>query len=107
MGEDEIPTLRYSSQVAENAVVEGNCVLKHHVLIGGHAWLRGGPLLLDDKILIEGHARISGDVVIEHRVEISGNAVIEAYDGDTIHLRGRKVVNGDERITRTPLLGSL
>jgi len=106
-GEDAIPTLRYSSQVAENAVVEGNCVLKHHVLVGGHAWLRGGPILLDDKILIEGHARISGDVVIEHRVEITGNAVIEAYDGDTIHLRGRKVINGDERITRTPLLGSL
>ncbi|HEX4502488.1 MAG TPA: YdcK family protein [Scandinavium sp.] len=105
--EDAIPTLRYSSQVAENAVVEGNCVLKHHVLVGGHAWLRGGPILLDDKILIEGHARISGDVVIEHRVEICGNAVIEAYDGDTIHIRGRKVINGDERITRTPLLGSL
>ena len=107
LGEDEIPTLRYSSQVAENAVVEGNCVLKHHVLVGGHAWLRGGPILLDDNILVEGHARISGDVVIEHRVEICGNAVIEAYDGDSIHLRGRKVVNGDERITRTPLLGSL
>lgn len=106
-GEDAIPTLRYSSQVAENAVVEGNCVLKHHVLVGGHAWLRGGPLLLDDKVLIEGHARISGDVVIEHRVEISGNAVIEAYDGDSIHVRGRKVINGEERITRTPLLGSL
>lgn len=106
-GEDAIPTLRYSSQVAENAVVEGNCVLKHHVLVGGHAWLRGGPILLDDNILVEGHARISGDVVIEHRVEIAGNAVIEAYDGDTIHLRGRKVINGDERITRTPLLGSL
>lgn len=106
-GEDAIPTLRYSSQVAENAVVEGNVILKHHVLIGGHAWLRGGPILLDDKILIEGHARISGDVVIEHRVEICGNATIEAYDGDTIHIRGRKVINGDERITRTPLLGSL
>lgn len=106
-GEDAIPTLRYSSQVAENAVVEGNCVLKHHVLVGGHAWLRGGPILLDDKIVIEGHARISGDVVIEHRVEIGGNAIIEAYGDDTIHIRGRKVINGDERIIRTPLLGSL
>jgi carbonic anhydrase/acetyltransferase-like protein (isoleucine patch superfamily) len=106
-GDDAIPTLRYSSQVAENAVVEGNCVLKHHVLVGGHAWLRGGPILLDDKVLVEGHARISGDVVIEHQVEICGNAVIEAYDGDAIHVRGRKVINGDERITRTPLLGSL
>ncbi|MCS2167321.1 YdcK family protein [Scandinavium manionii] len=106
-GEDAIPTLRYSSQVAENAVVEGNCVLKHHVLIGGHAWLRGGPILLDDKILIEGNARVIGDVVIEHRVEICGNAIIEAYAGDRIHIRGRKVINGDERVTRTPLLGSL
>lgn len=106
-GDDAIPTLRYSAQVAENAVVEGNCVLKHHVLIGGHAWLRGGPILLDDKILIKGHARISGDVIIEHRVEIDGNAIIEAYDGDAIHIRGRKVINGDDRITRTPLLGSL
>lgn len=105
-GEDAIPTLRYSSQVAENAVVEGNCVLKHHVLIGGHAWLRGGPILLDDKILVEGHARISGDVVIEHHVEICGNAVIEAYGEDNIHIRGPKVINGDERVTRTPLLGS-
>lgn len=106
-GEDAIPTLRYSAQVAENAVVEGNCVLKHHVRVGGHAWLQGGPILLDDKILVAGHARISGDVVIEHRVEICGNAVIEAWSGDSIHLRGRKVINGDERITRTPLLGSL
>ncbi|MFP2423749.1 YdcK family protein [Pseudescherichia vulneris] len=106
-GEDDIPTLRYSSQVAENAVVEGNCVLKHHVLVGGHAWLRGGPILLDDKILVEGHARISGDVVIEHRVEICGNAVIEAYGDDGIHIRGPKVINGDERVTRTPLLGSI
>lgn len=45
--------------------------------------------------------------MIEHHVEITENAVIEAYDGDTIHLRGRKVINGDARITRTPLLGSL
>jgi hypothetical protein len=29
--DDAIPTVRYSSQVAENAVVEGNCVIKHHV----------------------------------------------------------------------------
>lgn len=36
--EDAIPTIHYSSQVAEYAIVEGNCVLKHHVLIGGNAW---------------------------------------------------------------------
>lgn len=105
--EDAIPTLRYSAQVAENAVVEGNCVLKHHVRIGGNAWLCGGPLLLDDRVLVCGHARISGDVVIEHEVEIGGNAVIEAFGGDRLTLRGRKTIGGDERITRTPLLGSL
>lgn len=104
--EDAIPTLRYSTQVAENAVVEGNCVLKHHVLIGGNAWLRGGPILLDNRIQITGNARICGDVVIEHRVEVSGNAVIEA-GGNTIHIHGRRVISGDEHITRTPLLGSL
>lgn len=52
--EDAIPTLRYSSQVAEHALIEGNCVLKHHVLVGGHAEVRGGPILLDDRVLIEG-----------------------------------------------------
>lgn len=106
-GDDAIPTLRYSSQVAENAVVEGNCVLKHHVRVGGHAWLQGGPILLDDNVLIQGHARISGDVVIEHHVEIEGDAVVEAFGGEAIHLRGQAVVRGEQRITRTPLFGSL
>jgi hypothetical protein len=45
-------------------------------------------------------------VVIEHRVEITDNARIEALNGDAIHLRGRKVINGAQQITRTPLLGS-
>lgn len=103
--EDAIPTLRYSSQVAENAVVEGNCVLKHHVLVGGHAQLRGGPLLLDDHILIEGHACVLGEVLIEHHIEISDQAHIEAFDGDAIHLHGPKVINGEQRITRTPIAG--
>lgn len=106
-GEDAIPTLRYSSQVAENAVIEGNCLLKHHVRVGGHAWLQGGPILLDDNVLIYGHARIRGDVVIEHHVEIEGDAVVEAFGDDVIHLRGRAVIRGEQRITRTPLLGSL
>lgn len=105
--DDAIPTLRYSSQVAENAVVEGNCVIKHHVLIGGQAHLRGGPMMIDDKVVIQGRARISGNVFIEHRVEITDDAVIEAFDDETIHLRGEKVINGDTRITRTPLLGAL
>ena len=103
--EDAIPTLRYSSQVAEHAVVEGNWILKHHVLVGGHAKLRGGPLLLDGHILIEGHACILGEVLIEHHIEITGQAHVEAFDGDAIHLRGPKVINGEQRITRTPLAG--
>ena len=90
--EDAIPTLRYSSQVAEHAEVEGNCVLKHHVLVGGHAKLRGGPILLDGHILIEGHACILGEVLIEHHIEITGQAQVEAFDGE-------------QRITRTPIAG--
>ncbi|MFH5070321.1 YdcK family protein [Enterobacter cloacae complex sp. 2024EL-00215] len=106
-GEDAIPTVRYSSQVAENAVVEGNCIIKHHVLIGGQAWLRGGPIMLDDRVVIQGRARISGDVLIEHRVDVTDDVVIEAFAGENIHLRGEKVINGNQRITRTPLLGAL
>ncbi len=49
----------------------------------------------------------SGDVLIEHRINISGDAVIEALSGENIHLRGEKVINGNQRITRTPLLGAL
>ncbi|WP_449556123.1 YdcK family protein [Huaxiibacter chinensis] len=105
--EDAIPTLRYSSQVAENAVVEGNCVIKHHVLIGGHAWLHGGPILIDDRVVIQGRAKISGNVLIEHRIEITDDAVIASMEGEYIHLRGEKILNGQEHITRTPLLGAL
>lgn len=104
--EDAIPTLRYSSQVAEQARVEGNCVLKHHVLVGGNALLRGGPVLLDDHILIEGEARIVGEVLIESHVDIRGQTTVDATTGTAIHLRGPKVCNG-EQITRTPLIGSL
>lgn len=104
--EDAIPTLRYGAQVAENAVIEGNCLLKNRVRVGGHARLQGGPILLDDDVLISGHARIRGDVVIEHHVEIKGNAAIEASAGEMIHLRGRAAIAGEQLITRTPLLGA-
>lgn len=107
MEEDAIPTLRYSAQVAENAVVEGNCILKHHVLVGGHARLCGGPILLDDRVVIQGEVKITGNVLIEHQIEISGEAVIESNEHNSIHLRGPKVINGSEHITRTPLIGSL
>jgi len=93
--------------VAENAVVEGNCILKHHVLVGGHAWLRGGPLQLDEKVVIQGNARVNGNVLIEHQIEITGDAVVNAQEGESILLRGPKVINDPQYITRTPLVGSL
>ncbi|EMJ9355957.1 hypothetical protein V8F77_003254 [Escherichia coli] len=96
-----------SSQVAEYAIVEGNCVLKHHVLIGGNAVVRGGPILLDEHVVIQGESRITGAVIIEKHVELTDHAVVEAFDGDTVHVRGPKVINGEERITRTPLAGLL
>ncbi|MEN0614922.1 YdcK family protein [Klebsiella indica] len=105
--EDAIPTLRYSSQVAEHAIVEGNCLLKHRVTVGGHAQLRGGPILLDDNVRVEGHAVICGDVVIEHQVTICDDVRITAAPGAAIHLRGAKVINGDEHVTRTPIVGFL
>lgn len=105
--EDAIPTIHYISQVAEYAIVEGNCVLKHHVLIGGNAVVRGGPILLDEHVVIQGESRISGAVIIENHVELTDHAVVEAFDGDTVHVRGPKVINGEERITRTPLAGLL
>lgn len=107
MEEDAIPTLRYSSQVAENAVVEGNCLLKHHVLVGGNAWLQGGPVLLEEDVVVQGNARIKGNVLIEHHIEVTDDAVIEAAEGESILLRGRKVINGGQHITRTPLAGLL
>lgn len=105
--EDAIPTIHYSSQVAEYAIVEDNCVLKHHVLIGGNAVVRGGPILLDEHVVIQGESRITGAVIIENHVELTDHAVVEAFDGDTVHVRGPKVINGEERITRTPLAGLL
>ncbi|WP_312453619.1 YdcK family protein [Pseudescherichia sp.] len=105
-GEDAIPTLRYSAQVAESAVVEGNCVLKHHVRVGGEARLSGGPLVLDNFVLVHGRAQLSGNLLIEEHIEIGGDAAVIALEEEYIHLRGPKVMSGAERITRTPLLGS-
>lgn len=50
---------------------------------------------------------ITGAVIIENHVELTDHAVVEAFDGDTVHVRGPKVINGEERITRTPLAGLL
>lgn len=106
-GDDEIPTLRYSAQVAENALIEGNCVLKHHVLVGGNARLRGGPILIDDHVLIQGDVQVMGDVLLEHHIDLTDSVVVEALPGDAIHLRGRKSLTGTQRIIRTPLFGTL
>lgn len=106
-GEDAIPTVRYSSQVAENAVIEGNCLLKHRAMVGGEAQLRGGPILLDDDVLIQGRTVITGDVIVEHQVSINDEVQIAAQEGEAIHLRGPKTLDGQQHITRTPLLGAL
>ncbi|MGK9174981.1 hypothetical protein KXR87_17460 [Yokenella regensburgei] len=105
--EDAIPTLRYSSQVAEHAVIEGNVVLKHHVLVGGHARLEGGPVLLDEDVVIQGNACVRGNVIIEHHIEVTDDACIQGLEGEQILLRGRKVINGMQHITRTPVAGLL
>lgn len=67
----------------------------------------GGPILLDEHVVIQGESRITGAVIIENHVELTDHAVVEAFDGDTVHVRGPKVINGEERITRTPLAGLL
>lgn len=105
--EDAILTIYYSLQVAEYAIVEGNCVLKHYVLVGGNAVVRGGLILLDEHVVIQGESRITGAVIIENYVELTDYAVVEAFDGDTVYVCGLKVINGEERITRTPLAGLL
>ena len=82
-------------------------MLKHHVRVGGNARLRGGPILLDDHVVIQGDARIEGDVLIEYHIDIGDSVVVEALPGEAIHLRGRKAISGAQRITRTPLFGAL
>lgn len=104
-GEDQIPTIRYSSQVYGNAVIEGDCVLKHQVHIFGDAALIGGPIQLDNQVQIYGSARITGNVLIENNVQIYDTAAVDGLDGEPIHIRGIKDINGEQRITRTPFYG--
>lgn len=106
-GEEDVPTLRYSAQVYGHALVEGNCVLKHHVEVFDHAVLCGGPLMMDDGARIFGNARVQGNVLIEDGVQVCDNATVEAFNGNPLHLRGQKTINGDQHITRTPVLGAL
>ncbi len=46
-------------------------------------------------------------MVIENQVEVTDHAVIEAAEGDMLHIRGAKMVNGEQYITRTPVLGAI
>src|SRR5690606_30892205 len=85
---DQCPTIRYSSQVFGNAVIEGDCVLKHHVHVYDNAHITGGPVQLGDRVKVCGDARITGNVVIENQVEVTDHAVIEAAEGDMLHIRG-------------------
>lgn len=103
--EDQIPTIRYSSQVYGNAVIEGDCVLKHHVHVFDNATLIGGPVQLDNHVQIYGDARITGNVFIENNAQIYDNAKIDGLDGEMIHIRGDKAIGGEQRVTRTPFYG--
>lgn len=104
---DQSPTIRYSSQVFGNALIQGDCVLKHHVHVYDDAVIIGGPVQLDDRIQVCGQARITGNVVIENQVVVTDNAVIEAFNTDMLHIRGARMINGDQFITRTPVLGAI
>jgi carbonic anhydrase/acetyltransferase-like protein (isoleucine patch superfamily) len=104
-GDDQIPTIRYSSQVYGNALIEGDCVLKHQVHIFDDAALIGGPIQLDNHVQIYGQARVTGNVLIENNVQIYDKAAVDGLDGELIHIRGIKDINGDQRVTRSPFYG--
>ena len=103
--DSQIPTIRYSSRGYGNAIIEGDCVLKHRVQVYGDAALIGGPILLDNNVQVYGHAKVMGNVLIENNVQIYDEAAVEGIDGELIHLRGMKDINGEQRITRTPFYG--
>lgn len=104
-GDSQIPTIRYSSKVYGNAVIEGDCVLKHLVQVYGDAVLLGGPVLLDNNVRVYGQAKVMGNVLIENNVQVYEEASVEGLGGELIHLRGIKDINGEQRITRTPFYG--
>lgn len=104
-GDDQIPTIRYSSQVYGNALIEGDCVLKHQVHIFDDATLIGGPIQLDNHVQIYGQARVTGNVLIENNVQIYDKAAVDGLDGELIHIRGIKDINGEQRISRSPFYG--
>ncbi|EOL8968367.1 YdcK family protein [Cronobacter dublinensis] len=105
LAENASPTVRYSSQVAGNAVIEGECLLGHHVRVDENARITGGPVRLDNHVTVAGRARISGEVMIEDRVTILDEVTIVAPPGDIIRLNGFKTLTGDAQILRSPLPG--
>ncbi|ELY9421887.1 hypothetical protein SLY17_000812 [Cronobacter dublinensis] len=105
LAENASPTVRYSSQVAGNAVIEGECLLGHHVRVDENARITGGPVRLDNHVTVAGRARVSGEVMIEDRVTILDDVTIVAPPGDIIRLNGFKTLTGDEQILRSPLPG--
>jgi carbonic anhydrase/acetyltransferase-like protein (isoleucine patch superfamily) len=104
-GDDQIPTIRYSSQVYGNALIQGDCLLKHQVHIFDDATLIGGPIQLDNHVHIYGQARVTGNVLIENNVQIYDKAAVDGLDGELIHIRGIKDINGEQRVTRSPFYG--
>ncbi len=105
LAENASPTVRYSSQVAGNAVIEGECLLGHHVRVDENARITGGPVRLDNHVTVAGRARVSGEVMIEDRVTILDDVTIVAPPGDIIRLNGFKTLTGDAQILRSPLPG--
>ncbi|WP_058910170.1 YdcK family protein [Entomohabitans teleogrylli] len=104
-GEAQIPTLRYSSEVCDNAVIQGDCLLKHRVRVCQNAVLLGGPILLDNHVVIGASARITGNVLIEDHVQVTDSARIEGFTDDRVHIFGNKTIAGVQHITRTPYYG--
>ena len=63
--------------------------------------------MLDGGARIFGHAQVKGNVLIEEGVQVFDNAIVEAFNGAPLHLRGHKTVNGAQHVTRTPVLGAI
>lgn len=54
-------------QVGETPWSRATAQQKHRHGRRARSYLLGGPILLDDEVLIEGHTTIRGDVIIEHQ----------------------------------------
>ncbi len=86
-------------------MIEGNCLLGHHVRVDEYAVITGGPVRLDNHVTITGRARIRGDVIVEDSVTVNDDVTIDAPPGESIRLCGFKTLHGNEHIQRTPLPG--